>query len=118
VLGLLVLWFGALIGPVAIPMLLGMLPMFRRCGPSAAILSWAAGLIVFILTKYAFSDQIAELNANWTTTISVAGPILVSLLVFSVCGLLRPWRNAASDQLVEELNTDLPAGEDRVVAHA
>jgi solute:Na+ symporter, SSS family len=118
VLGLLVLWFGALIGPVAIPMLLGMLPLFRRCGPSAAILSWAAGLIVFVLTKYAFSSQVAELNASWTTTVTVAGPILVSLLVFSLCGVLRPWRNAASDELVEALNTDLPAGEDRVVVHA
>jgi SSS family solute:Na+ symporter len=95
-----------------------MLPLFRRCGPSAAILSWAAGLIVFILTKYAFAGQIAELNANWTTTITVAGPILVSLSVFSLCGVLRPWRNAASDELVEALGSDLPADTDRTVVHA
>jgi hypothetical protein len=78
----------------------------------------AAGLIVFILTKYAVSSQIAELNGSWTTTITVAGPILVSLFVFSICGVLRPWRNAASDQLVEAVNTDLAAGEDRMVVHA
>jgi hypothetical protein len=78
----------------------------------------AAAPIVFILTKYAFSSQIAELNGSWTTTMTVAGPILVSLFVFSICGLLRPWRNAASDQLVEAVNTDLAAGEDRMVVHA
>jgi hypothetical protein len=78
----------------------------------------AAGLIVFILTKYAFSSQIAELNGSWTTTITVAGPILVSLFVFSICGVVRPWRNAASDQLGEAVNTALPACEDRMVVHA
>jgi SSS family solute:Na+ symporter len=118
VIGLLVLWFGALIGPVAIPMLLGMLPLFRRCGPSAAILSWAAGLIVFALTKYAFASEIAKLNPNWTSTISVAGPILASLIVFSTCGLLRPWRNPASDALIEALKTDSDSGEEKVTAHA
>ena len=50
VLGLIVLWFGALVGPIAIPMLLGMLPAFRRCGPTAAIVSWAVGLVVFAVT--------------------------------------------------------------------
>ena len=52
VLGLLILWFGALVGPIAIPMLLGMLRPFRRCGPSAALFSWAAGLVVFAVNKY------------------------------------------------------------------
>ena len=37
VLGLIITWFGALVGPIAIPMLLGMLPAFKRCGPSAAL---------------------------------------------------------------------------------
>src|SRR5690606_21542391 len=61
VLGLIVLWFGALVGPIAIPMLLGMLPAFRRCGPSAAVVSWAGGLVVFALVKYVFDDSIAAL---------------------------------------------------------
>jgi SSS family solute:Na+ symporter len=120
VLGLLVLWFGALVGPVAIPMLLGMLPLFRRSGPSAAILSWAAGLIVFVLTKYAFAGEVARLNANWTTTVTVAGPILIALIVFIACGFLRPWRDAASDALIDALNTEAPdeQDEEKAAVHA
>jgi SSS family solute:Na+ symporter len=99
-------------------MLLGMLPWFRRSGPSAAILSWAAGLIVFALTKYAFAGEIAKLNANWTTTVTVAGPILVSLIVFIGCGFLRPWRDPASDALIDALNTEANPAEGKVTAHA
>jgi SSS family solute:Na+ symporter len=106
VLGLLVLWFGALVGPIAIPMLLGMLPWFRRSGPSAAILSWASGLIVFVLTKYLFAGQIARLNKDWVATFTVAGPVLVAFVVFVVVGWLRPWRDEKSDQLVDALNID------------
>jgi SSS family solute:Na+ symporter len=115
VLGLLVLWFGALVGPIAIPMLLGMLPWFRRSGPSAAILSWASGLIVFALTKYAFAGQIAHLNKDWVATFTVAGPVLVSFVVFIVVGWLHPWRDAQSDELVDSLNVEyLP---EKVPAH-
>jgi SSS family solute:Na+ symporter len=118
VLGLLVLWFGALVGPVAIPMLLGMLPWFRRSGPSAALLSWAAGLVVFALTKYVFAAAVAELGKNWTSTVTVAGPILVSLVVFVLAGFLRPWRNPESDALVDRLARDEQATEEKVAVHA
>ncbi|WP_327085004.1 Na+:solute symporter [Nonomuraea sp. NBC_01738] len=108
VLGLLILWFGALVGPIAIPMLLGMLPAFRRCGPSAAIASWATGLIVFTLLKYGFADQVKALGPDWTTTVEVATPVLSSLVVFVLVGLLRPWRDAESDALVDSLSQDAP----------
>lgn len=36
IIGLIVSWFGALLGPSATPMLLGLLPFYRHCGPSAA----------------------------------------------------------------------------------
>jgi SSS family solute:Na+ symporter len=103
VLGLLVLWFGALIGPIAIPMLFGMLPAFRRSGPSAAILSWASGLTVFALTKYVFAAQVARLNKDWVATFTVAGPVLVAFVVFVVVGWLRPWRDEKSDELVDAI---------------
>jgi SSS family solute:Na+ symporter len=106
VLGLIILWFGALVGPIAIPMLLGMLPAFRRCGPTAALTSWAAGLIVFVLVKYVFADAIKALNPDWTTSITVAGPVLCSLAVFILVGLVAPWRNAASDALIDALESD------------
>lgn len=106
VLGLLILWFGALVGPIAIPMLLGMLPVFRRCGPSAAIGSWAAGLVTFVLVKYVFAAQITGLGGNWTTTFDVAGPVLVALAVFITVGLLRPWHDRRATDLVDALQHD------------
>ncbi|MCG5212551.1 sodium:solute symporter family protein [Streptosporangium soli] len=113
VLGLLILWFGALVGPIAIPMLLGMLPLFRRCGPSAAISSWATGLVVFVLIKYVFTAQVTALSGDWKITVEVAGPVLCSLLVFVVMGLVAPWRRAESDALIDSLSSDVvaePAG--------
>ncbi|TDD35702.1 Na+:solute symporter [Nonomuraea terrae] len=100
VLGLLILWFGALVGPIAIPMLLGMLPMFRRCGPAAAIGSWATGLVVFALVKYVFPGQ--------GQTVEVAAPVLSALAVFVIVGLVAPARDAEADALVDSLNTDQP----------
>jgi SSS family solute:Na+ symporter len=106
VLGLIILWFGALVGPIAIPMLFGMLPAFRRCGPTAALASWATGLIVFVLVKYVFVGEIKALNPDWTTSITVAGPVLCSLAVFIVIGLVAPWRNAEADALIDALESD------------
>lgn len=106
VLGLIILWFGALIGPIAIPMLLGMLPWFRRSGPSAAIISLAAGLTAFALIKYVFAADITKLHPNWVTTFTVAGPVLSALVVYIAMGFIRPWHNTASDELVDALNED------------
>src|SRR5690606_19846629 len=58
VLGLIITWFGGLVGPIAIPMLLGMLPAFKRCGPGAAIGSWAVGLAVFVLTNFVLKSSL------------------------------------------------------------
>lgn len=109
VLGLIILWFGALVGPIAIPMLLGMLPAFRRCGPSAAIGSWATGLLVFALVQYVFADRIAELAPDMVTSISVGGPVLCSLAAFILIGLLRPWSDPESSDLIDALDEDGPA---------
>ncbi|TNC05947.1 Na+:solute symporter [Methylobacterium terricola] len=108
VLGLLILWFGALVGPIAIPMLFGMLPAFRRCGPDAAILSWATGLLVFALIRYVFADQVRALNPDWVTTITVAGPVLCSLTVFVITGLVRPCASPKADALIDALQSDEP----------
>jgi solute:Na+ symporter, SSS family len=86
VIGLILLWYGALLGPIAIPMLLGMLPAFRRCGPAACITSWLAGLVTFVLVKYVFATAILRLGPDLTTTFTVAGPVLCSMVV-----LCRYW---------------------------
>ncbi|WPM84227.1 hypothetical protein QNH14_14905 [Apirhabdus apintestini] len=48
VLSLLVIWFGGLVGPISIPMLLGLLPWFKRSGSIAALISWAVGVGAFL----------------------------------------------------------------------
>jgi solute:Na+ symporter, SSS family len=93
VFGLIVTWFGALVGPIAVPMLLGMLPLFRHCGPWAAIGSIAAGFVTFIVTK---NIEITSL------ALAVALPLIVSLSVFIGVGLLnrnKPVAGAVSDLL-------------------
>lgn len=118
VLGLLILWFGGLVGPIAIPMLLGLLPAFRRCGPTAAIASWATGLVVFFVTRYVVDGAIADLAKDKATAVQVGGPVVCSLIVFVLIGLLAPWRNEDADALVDALEQDVPDGEQLRVGHA
>jgi len=101
VIGLLILWYAALVGPIAIPMLFGMLPFFRRSGATAAIASWIIGAIAFILIKFVFAFRIAHLPGDLTTTITVAGPVLSSLAVFYLAGLLWPSQNLAIAPLLK-----------------
>jgi len=109
VLGLIILWFGGLVGPIAIPMLLGMLPAFKRCGPVAAIGSWAVGLAVFAFTRYGI--DVSSLAEDQATAIQVGGPVVCSIIAFVVIGLVAPWRNARSDELVDAIAQDEPATE-------
>jgi len=48
--------------------------------------------------------------------VSVGGPVLCSLLVFIVVGLLRPWTDPDSDALVDALGEDGPELASAVVA--
>jgi Na+/proline symporter len=94
VFGLIVTWFGALIGPIAVPVLFGLLPAFRRCGSMAAIISIAAGLVTFIITKN------IELNS---LALEVSLPLLVSTIVYVTFGFLP---NQTTSQPVNKmLNT-------------
>ena len=43
-------WYAAILGPISIPMLFGMI--FRKPTWRGAILSWAAGFVTFGLVKY------------------------------------------------------------------
>jgi SSS family solute:Na+ symporter len=110
VIGLVLLWYGALIGTIAIPMLFGMLNLFHRSGANAAIASWATGAIIFFLIKFVFPTQIANLPGDLTTTITVAGPVLCSLAVFIGVGLTWPANKPAADRLLKLINEeDVPA---------
>jgi Na+/proline symporter len=51
-------WVAGLMGPIAIPMMLGLLRPFRRSGPTAALTSWGFGLLAFWLVNYPISWRI------------------------------------------------------------
>ena len=106
VLGLLILWFGALVGPIAIPMLLGLLPAFRRCGSVAALTSWAVGLAVFAVTKYVLAAQITSGFGDNAQAVNVAAPILASIITFVVIGIVHPQRDPEADALIDSLDHD------------
>ena len=78
VLGLIVNWFGALLGPTSMPLLLGLLPIFKSCGPKAAISSIIAGVVTFIITKNMTLNSLA---------LEVGLPTIVSAIVFVAVGL-------------------------------
>ncbi|MBA3675168.1 MAG: Na+:solute symporter [Chitinophagaceae bacterium] len=77
VLGLIVNWFAALLGPTAMPLIFGLLPVFKSCGPKAAISSTVTGLITFIITK----------DIHLSLALKVGLPTIVSGIVFIGVGL-------------------------------
>ncbi|MEX2640394.1 MAG: sodium:solute symporter family protein [Balneolales bacterium] len=99
VLGLLITWFAALIGPISIPMLLGMLPAFRHCDSRAAILSIMGGLTGFVVTNYVVVSSQA---------VQLATPITVSFLLFVLIGWLSRNKKVSQEvsNLLEKLEQD------------
>jgi len=83
VLGLIVNWFAALLGPTAMPLLFGLLPIFRKCGPKAAIASILAGVLTFIITKGMNTHSLA-VAVGLPTIVSVVGFISVGLVTKAI----------------------------------
>lgn len=96
VLGLIVNWFAALLGPTALPLLFGLLPPFRSCGPKAAIASIFAGLITFVIGKQVQFDSLA---------LEVGLPTMVSLVVFIGIGVVTRKVPQKVDDLMRSLKT-------------
>lgn len=92
VLQIVVNWVAALMGPISVPLLLGMLPWFRRSGPRAALTSWAGGLIAYAIVYYVIDSS---------QTVLISTPILVSLVLYTGLGLLAPERRDDVDDLIE-----------------
>lgn len=78
VTGLILSWFAALLGPTAIPLLLGLFPAFKYCDAKAAVASTLAGLGVFIATKFGLTMQ---------PDVALIAPLAVSFAVFYGIGL-------------------------------
>jgi Na+(H+)/acetate symporter ActP len=79
VFGLIVSWFAALLGPISIPMILGLLPAFRRCDSRIAIISIVSGIAAFIIVKLIPGASLA---------LEVGIPLFTSLILYIVAGLL------------------------------
>lgn len=110
VLGLIVTWFGALVGPISIPMLFGLLPTFKRCGPAAAIISWAGGILAFALIKYGIASDV-------TATVGV--PVLVSAILYIGIGLVTKQVKPEATELINALSdgggNKIPVQEEEVL---
>lgn len=94
VLGLIVKWFAALLGPTSMPLLFGLLPAFRRCGPRAAIASIVAGVATFIVTKQVDMGSMA---------LEVGLPSIVAAVTYVSSGLLTREVPPAVDRLMDAL---------------
>ncbi|WET77092.1 Na+:solute symporter [Amycolatopsis sp. QT-25] len=79
------------------PLLLGMLPAFRRSGSRAALISWAGGLLAYAIAYYGYHATLA---------VTVSTPILVSVALFAGLGYLMPEREAATDEIIDTIDRD------------
>lgn len=98
VLGLILLWYGALVGPISVPMLLGMLPKLRRCGAVAAIAAWLSGIFAFGIIRWLRPTSIEEQTGN--LMLSVGGPLAASLIVYVFAGVVWPQENSRADAVL------------------
>ena len=95
IFGLIVTWFAALLGPISIPVILGLLPAFKKCGSVAAMGSIIGGLIVFIALKIIDQDSLA---------LEMGGPIFASLCLYIILGVFNK-KNVTTE--LEELYLNL-----------
>ncbi len=77
--GLIISWFGALLGPSATPMLLGLVPAYKHCDAKAAISSILVGFLAFALFKF----------ISVPYAIGVGGPGFLSVLVFTIFAIVQ-----------------------------
>jgi Na+/proline symporter len=96
-------WVAGLMGPIAIPFMLGLLPRFRRSGPTAALTSWALGLLAFYLLNYPVNDAVSG-GVNLEYQISL--PLAVSLVLYVVIGWIKPEDTPERDALLARINSD------------
>lgn len=94
-------WVAGLMGPMAIPMMLGLLRPFRRSGPTAALVSWGLGLLAFWLVNYPISWQI---EGGVPLQYQVSVPLAVSLVLYILIGFLKPEDTPERIALIERIN--------------
>ena len=98
VIGLIITWFAALLGPISIPMILGLLPVFKHSDSKAALFSIFGGLIAFAYIK---------LFVVTTLEVELATPLITSFIIFVGYALIfkKPVSEKV-DNLLSSLNDD------------
>lgn len=100
VLGLIVMWFGALVGPVSVPMILGLIPAYRYADSRASVVSIIGGLLGFVFVRY----------SGFADFVQIAGPVAVSFVLYSGIALLNKITGkavkAGVDELLEHMRLD------------
>jgi SSS family solute:Na+ symporter len=106
VIGIVILWYGALLGPIAIPMLLGLLLPFRRCGSAAAIGCWVMGAATFGAFKVFPQEHWLRIDPHYTNALTVGAPLFASLLAYITIGLVAPVSRADSTEFLSALQSE------------
>jgi Na+/proline symporter len=96
-------WVAGLMGPIAIPFMLGLLPRFRKSGPTAALTSWALGLLAFYLLNYPINDAV---SGGVDLEYQISLPLVVSLVLYIVIGWIKPEDTPERDALLAKINSD------------
>ncbi len=86
VLGLLINWFAAFMGITSIPMILGLLPCFRKCKGRGAIISMLVGFVTFVISKVYVTEALIE-TWPYLKALEIGSPSLVTLLVYFLFSL-------------------------------
>ncbi|SMG35996.1 sodium:solute symporter family protein [Sphingobacterium psychroaquaticum] len=98
VIGLIISWFAALLGPISIPMILGLLPAFKHSGSIAAILSIVGGLFTFVVIKIVGGMGVA---------LELAGPLMMSLALYiGYACIVRKKVPEKVEQLLQDIDVD------------
>ncbi|WP_329121254.1 sodium:solute symporter family protein [Streptomyces sp. NBC_01465] len=96
-------WVAGLMGPIAIPFMLGLLRQFRKSGPTAALTSWAAGLLAFFFTNY---NMDGSAKTDVALQYQVALPLAISLVLYIVIGFIKPEDTPERDAIIATINSD------------
>ncbi|NUK05645.1 Na+:solute symporter [Streptomyces lunaelactis] len=98
-------WVAGLMGPIAIPLMLGLLPWFRKSGPTAALISWGVGLVTFWLVNYPISWNV---EGGVPLQYQVSIPLVVSLVLYIAIGFIKPEDTPERDAVLDFINNDGP----------
>lgn len=94
VIGLVIGWFGALVGITGVPLLLGLFKPFRHADGVVTIAAVVAGFLMFVLTK-----QWGGFPKDWVT----AAPLIVTAVLFIGGGMVNKALGKQVDPRVDEM---------------